>query len=72
MFVCVCNGITDKQIRRAVAGGASTVQDLRDALGVASQCGTCSDFAAELIEESRAPRVSLGQSFDEGLYYAIA
>ncbi|MEM1403702.1 MAG: bacterioferritin-associated ferredoxin [Pseudomonadota bacterium] len=72
MFVCVCNGITDKQIRSAVASGASSVQDLKDALGVASQCGTCFDYAEEIIAETRAPARNLRQNFDDGLYYAVA
>lgn len=41
MFVCNCNGITETEIRGAVALGCSTVGDLQGALGVASCCGKC-------------------------------
>jgi len=58
MYVCLCNAITDKQIRRAVAEGASSLQALGDELGVASQCGGCAEHALALInaaDTARAP-----------------
>jgi len=53
MFVCVCNGITERQIRAAIEDGARTVQELGARLGVASGCGCCSEFAADLISAAR-------------------
>lgn len=67
MYVCICNGITDTQIRKAVAGGATSLEDLHDELGVASQCGSCSDHALGLINE-----LQIGQNQDDGLFYALA
>lgn len=32
MYVCVCNGVTDKQIIKAADNGAMTLQDLSDEL----------------------------------------
>ena len=52
MYVCVCNGVTDHQIRDAVSEGAGSLHELRTALGVASCCGRCADCAQEIIEES--------------------
>jgi len=68
MFVCICNGITDKQIREAVAGGASSLEELHDELGVASQCGSCSDHALGLIHELHAAQGPV----DDALFYALA
>jgi bacterioferritin-associated ferredoxin len=67
MYVCICNGITDKQIKKAIAGGVSSLEELHDQLGVASQCGSCSDHAMSLIHEAQ-PR----QVFDEELFFALA
>ena len=53
MYVCVCNAITDRQIREAVADGVSTVSQLQSRLGVASGCGSCMDTAADILQESR-------------------
>ncbi len=53
MFICVCNGITESQVRRAIEDGACTVHDLRACLGVAAGCGSCADFAASLISQAQ-------------------
>ena len=45
MFVCLCNGITESQIRAAASTGISTLEELTDRLGVASQCGQCGAMA---------------------------
>ncbi|MFT4767146.1 MAG: bacterioferritin-associated ferredoxin [Glaciecola sp.] len=67
MYVCICNGITDKQIRNAIAEGANSLQHLRDELGVASQCGSCTDQALSFLENNPT-QIQFGQS----LFYAAA
>lgn len=54
MFICLCNGITDNQIRHAVRDGASSLDCLQNALGVAGQCGQCSEAAMAVLTESLA------------------
>ncbi|HBO11149.1 MAG TPA: (2Fe-2S)-binding protein [Halieaceae bacterium] len=54
MFVCLCNGITESQIRAAASTGISTLEELTDRLGVASQCGQCGAMAQAVLEESGA------------------
>jgi bacterioferritin-associated ferredoxin len=49
MFVCVCNGITQRQVQEAIDAGADSLEDLTFALGVASGCGTCAAFTRELL-----------------------
>ncbi|MDH3577878.1 MAG: bacterioferritin-associated ferredoxin [Gammaproteobacteria bacterium] len=53
MYVCVCNAITDKQIRKAAESGARNVWDLQSALGVATGCGSCMEAASDILRESR-------------------
>ena len=65
MFVCVCAGITDRQIAEAVYAGASSVDDLSAALGVGIQCGSCVETAMAIIDEHAG-------SFDHTLYYQVA
>lgn len=55
MYICVCNAITDKDIRSAVAGGCRTMRELREELGVASQCGSCAAHARDLLRD-KAPQ----------------
>jgi len=52
VFVCICNGVTEKQIRDAVCGGADDVAQLRGCLGVGAGCGTCTAFAEQIISET--------------------
>lgn len=54
MYVCLCNGVTDRQIREAVSDGAKSMRQLRQCLGVAANCGRCAAHAKELLDESRA------------------
>lgn len=55
MYVCVCNQITDRQIREAARQGCRRLEDLQRCLGVATNCGCCAELAHELLEETSAP-----------------
>lgn len=52
MYVCICKGITDHQIRAAVSDGATSMGQLRRELGVASQCGKCRCLTKEIVQET--------------------
>lgn len=52
MYVCVCNAVTDSQIREAAQGGARTLRDLRRQLGVTQDCGRCATCAHECLREA--------------------
>lgn len=54
MFVCICNAVTDRDIKESVAAGAATMSDLQDLLGVATCCGCCSDLAASFLNNGAA------------------
>ena len=53
MYVCVCNAITDKQIREAAESGVLELWSLQATLGVASNCGSCKETASEILREYR-------------------
>ncbi len=51
MFVCLCHGITDKQIKNLVREeGVGNMRDLKKALSVGSQCGSCVQMAQSIID----------------------
>ena len=52
MYVCLCNAITEGQIRDAVSDGARSLHELRQCLGVASCCGKCADCAQQVVRET--------------------
>lgn len=58
MYVCLCKGVTDHQIRASVSQGASTFREVRDALGVATQCGKCACLARDIIKRETKPEPS--------------
>ncbi len=67
MYVCLCKGITDTQIRAAVEDGASSLREVRNTLGVASQCGKCGILTREIV---RATLLDSAQQ--EQLFYAVS
>jgi bacterioferritin-associated ferredoxin len=59
MIVCVCNRLTEDEVRDAAANGAQTPERAYARLGCEVQCGCCLDFAQEIIEEELAKRPKL-------------
>jgi bacterioferritin-associated ferredoxin len=53
MYVCICNAITDKQIRGAAEAGVKDLWALQAELGVASGCGSCKEVASKILAEYR-------------------
>ncbi|MEM7443520.1 MAG: (2Fe-2S)-binding protein [Pseudomonadota bacterium] len=43
MYVCICNGLTDKRIKAAIENGARSADEVYRALGCRPQCGQCVD-----------------------------
>jgi bacterioferritin-associated ferredoxin len=54
MYVCICNEVTDREIREAVYSGARCLSDIQEELGVATQCGKCGQMAGCILMESLA------------------
>jgi len=54
MYVCLCNGITDRDVERIADDPAvRTPQCVHAALNAAPQCGQCLDYIAGILEEIR-------------------
>ncbi|HMV39767.1 MAG TPA: (2Fe-2S)-binding protein [Plasticicumulans sp.] len=53
MYVCICKGITDRDIRNAAARGVSTVSALKRETGCCGQCGKCAWHAREVLDAVR-------------------
>ena len=54
MYVCLCNGITDRQVRLLTAEGDRTVSEIYRTLGGQPRCGRCVPTMRGLIRESAA------------------
>ncbi|AFY38755.1 BFD domain protein (2Fe-2S)-binding domain protein [[Leptolyngbya] sp. PCC 7376] len=53
MYVCICRGITEKQIREAVEEETCSMQELSSVMGVGMDCGTCTEYACQLLEKMK-------------------
>jgi bacterioferritin-associated ferredoxin len=51
MYVCICNGHRDQDIRRAAATGLRCARAIYSHLGKPARCGRCLDLAERVIEE---------------------
>ncbi len=56
MYICVCNAITERQVRASVDAGANTLADLQFELGVATCCGCCAEAACEYLPAGASAR----------------
>jgi bacterioferritin-associated ferredoxin len=54
MYVCLCNGITDRAVREAAHAGARNLSELTAMTGCASTCGSCADVALQVLREARS------------------
>ena len=52
MYVCLCKGVTDNQLKDSIAGGACSMRDLRNDLEVGTQCGKCARDCKSLLTET--------------------
>jgi bacterioferritin-associated ferredoxin len=57
MYVCVCHGVTESQVRRAADEGCRDLHELTMRTGAGSSCGSCLPLAAQVLAEQAAPRV---------------
>jgi len=62
MYVCICNAITDKQIRQAAESGVTSLWKLQKQLGVASNCGKCRETAVNILRQHSRPENSTKRS----------
>jgi bacterioferritin-associated ferredoxin len=50
VYVCSCQGVTDRTIRAAIASGAQTIDDVADRCGAGARCGGCWPVLRELLD----------------------
>lgn len=52
MVVCLCSGISDREIRRLVGEGACSRGDVESACGAGAGCGGCHPSLDAVIDEA--------------------
>ncbi len=59
MYVCICNNVTDTDIREAVNDGIRDFKTLAEKLGVGSCCGKCTRCARRVLCAAKAEQSSM-------------
>jgi bacterioferritin-associated ferredoxin len=65
MIICVCKAVSDRHIRSAVSGGATSLRDLAREFGLGSCCGKC-------VPEAKAALFASLDARDESAELAAA
>jgi bacterioferritin-associated ferredoxin len=58
VFVCLCNGITSQVVTDAIAGGASTTNQIAAVCGAGAECGRCRRTLHKLLGTPNGDRSS--------------
>jgi len=56
MYVCICNAVTDSDIRNAVDDGVRNLNQLKQTTGCGTTCGCCKDMAFEVLQQALTER----------------
>lgn len=59
MYVCICNGVTDRQVREAAENGCNSMAELTMRTGCGAACGSCLETATAILEPARREREAL-------------
>jgi bacterioferritin-associated ferredoxin len=54
MYICLCNAVTDHDIRRVVADGVRTFAELQARTGCSDCCGCCESEARATLDAALA------------------
>jgi bacterioferritin-associated ferredoxin len=54
MYICICNAITERDVRECVRKGCCSMDELSVELGVGTGCGRCRPTANEILNESQS------------------
>lgn len=65
MYICICNGVTEKQIKESVLNhGVRRVGQLKAKLGVCGQCGKCARATKQALDRFLVENQGLGIQLD--------
>jgi len=54
MYICLCNAVTDHDIRRHVADGVGSFAELQARTGCSDCCGCCEAEARDCLQQAMA------------------
>ncbi|MGO5268142.1 DUF1653 domain-containing protein [Parafannyhessea umbonata] len=67
-YVCPCRHVTEEDIRKAIADGATSFKQVRKATGAGSKCGKCKPAAKKLVKRLLAEQDDARELRRGGVY----
>ncbi len=67
MYVCLCNAVTESEVKEACERGATSLPELQKQLGVAMGCGQCADTCCAMLEGKDALAAVPGAASVDGI-----
>ena len=58
MYVCLCNGYRDSDLRALASRGIASAAEAYEALGNGPSCGRCLEFAQEIMDRAQDARAA--------------
>ncbi|TYL48188.1 (2Fe-2S)-binding protein [Marinomonas sp. IMCC 4694] len=49
MYICICNKVSDRDLKASINEGATTMRELYKAHNIGSQCGKCCQCAKTIL-----------------------
>jgi len=59
MYICICNAVTDSDIRAAVNDGVSNLKQLSEVTGCGNACGCCKEIASQILQRDLIEKKTL-------------
>jgi bacterioferritin-associated ferredoxin len=55
VYVCLCNRVTDRQVKAQAARGDCTLSSIHRSLGVTPKCGKCLPMMRDIVRSHAEP-----------------
>ena len=59
MYICICNAVTERDVRECARRGCCSLDELSVELGVGTGCGRCREVAKEILDQTRQQPLAL-------------
>ncbi len=53
MIVCLCRGLSERDLRGLVAAGAQSAEEISESCGAGADCGACLSMLDRLVHDVR-------------------
>ncbi len=60
MYVCLCHGFTDRQVKELAASGTRSVAKVYQHFGVRPKCGKCVQYVRDIVKDGESVAAPAG------------